>query len=888
MNGVVEITGNVKYQSGSNQIDAKLQAIPYYAWNNRGDDAEFVAGQENPKNSSSKMLIWTDAANASSSGGTDVSPDDAEPEIPVVPIPQLRGYATPSVNFVGWNEGAANFADDELGTIWNGHSDPNLNNRPQWMMYNFGDKKATINGSTIRFKDDGGVVTPTAIKIEYLKSGTVENGEWAEVTKIGTWTCENTGSTDASKEGSYEFEPVTTSAIRVTMEHAERNGTKMPVAVFDWKVIGDIAATDAQKTELSGKVSEIDAAVKKLNQSDYTTNSWDALQAALTTAKAAVENADIGVIALTEAEKALLVANAKLDKKADASVVATLQNMVTKYETDKELYSTASWTEFEKTLAEAKKVLEENSGRAAINAARRKLAAAAQVGDLKAEVAKYTESEYTAASWAKVTAAYTQASAVANSTEPGENAVAGAKSALENVVSKLDKKASTSAIDDLKAEVAKYTESEYTAESWKRFAYTLAEVKAIAESADPGANQVAAAKISLDTASSSAVTTLTTSVETVLGSVNEAEYTKESWTDFTRVLNDIKQSAADASQSQIEALNTALNNAKDALKKKATAAEVEAFKNSLATYKAYKENDYLPAGYAALASVLKRADEVAADASTSTIEATNKLLADAAKKLVTVASYNNLKAAVDREGTYDKNQYTEEVWNAYKTALENAQKVLNAKDITQAEVDAASTALAEAERKLQKNGGATEEVNKTALNASIAVAKAKRQAAYTPGSWTKMQTALRAAQAVAANKAATQAQVNKAKTDLDNAVRALVAYTTTKKKATIGLKESFSVKSNGSIYTTSKSGVVKITNAKTGQVKGLKTGKAVVKATNNTTGKITEYTITVKKAPKKISKVTLNKKAIKKKKATLKERQAIRLRTLPLRRRLLR
>ena len=62
--------------------------------------------------------------------------------------------------------------------------------------------------------------------------------------------------------------------------------------------------------------------------------------------------------------------------------------------------------------------------------------------------------------------------------------------------------------------------------------------------------------------------------------------------------------------------------------------------------------------------MLKRADEVAADASTSTIETTNKLLADAAKKLVTVASYNNLKAAVDREGTYDKNQYTEEVWNA--------------------------------------------------------------------------------------------------------------------------------------------------------------------------------------------------------------------------------
>ena len=35
LKGVVEITGNVKYQNGSSLIDAKLQAVPYYAWNNR-------------------------------------------------------------------------------------------------------------------------------------------------------------------------------------------------------------------------------------------------------------------------------------------------------------------------------------------------------------------------------------------------------------------------------------------------------------------------------------------------------------------------------------------------------------------------------------------------------------------------------------------------------------------------------------------------------------------------------------------------------------------------------------------------------------------------------------------------------------------------------------
>ena len=58
LNGVVEITGTVKYDEGGTLRDAKLQAIPYYAWNNRGNDG--VQGQNN----CSQMLIWTKAADA--------------------------------------------------------------------------------------------------------------------------------------------------------------------------------------------------------------------------------------------------------------------------------------------------------------------------------------------------------------------------------------------------------------------------------------------------------------------------------------------------------------------------------------------------------------------------------------------------------------------------------------------------------------------------------------------------------------------------------------------------------------------------------------------------------------------------------------------------------
>ena len=62
LNGVVEINGDVQYNDGGTLKDVKLQAIPYYAWNNRGDDG--VQGQ----NSCSQMLIWTTATG------------DAEPE----------------------------------------------------------------------------------------------------------------------------------------------------------------------------------------------------------------------------------------------------------------------------------------------------------------------------------------------------------------------------------------------------------------------------------------------------------------------------------------------------------------------------------------------------------------------------------------------------------------------------------------------------------------------------------------------------------------------------------------------------------------------------------------------------------------------------------------
>jgi DUF1680 family protein len=73
LRGVVELRADVFHQNNTNRV--KLQAIPYYAWNNRGDD-----GKEG-QNNGSRMLIWTKGFNVTTSPSTHfVKLDDFVPE----------------------------------------------------------------------------------------------------------------------------------------------------------------------------------------------------------------------------------------------------------------------------------------------------------------------------------------------------------------------------------------------------------------------------------------------------------------------------------------------------------------------------------------------------------------------------------------------------------------------------------------------------------------------------------------------------------------------------------------------------------------------------------------------------------------------------------------
>jgi hypothetical protein len=233
----------------------------------------------------------------------------------------IRKNATPSSSadtYVQYGQDASKFADDDANSFLNGWWQMNKADdwasEVQWMMYDFGDKTAEISACSINWYDntitgDGGVVAPTAIKIEYMN----EKDEWVEVTPSGEWTYASKNATDEADV--YGFEPVQTSKIRVTVTEPGtfNDDTKKPIAVFNWSLTGKMVEPE-EPTEIDKTVLQaaVDNAVPAEDESKYTADSWAAYKAALEAAQAVLANenatqndVDDALAALEEAKEAL-------------------------------------------------------------------------------------------------------------------------------------------------------------------------------------------------------------------------------------------------------------------------------------------------------------------------------------------------------------------------------------------------------------------------------------------------------------------------------------------------------------------------------------------------------------------------------------------------------
>ena len=133
------------------------------------------------------------------------------------------------------------------------------------------------------------------------------------------------------------------------------------------------------------------------------------------------------------------------------------------------------------------------------------------------------------------------------------------------------------------------------------------------------------------------------------------------------------------------------------------------------------------------------------------------------------ADYSALKAAIATANEKVEADYTAQTWADFAAALTAANNVNKNALSTQAEVNAAAAALADAIDAL-----AAKPLDKTALAASITAAEALKQADYVSTSWATLAAPLAAAKAANESTEVTQSDVNAAKTALDNAVAALV------------------------------------------------------------------------------------------------------------------
>ncbi len=278
-----------------------------------------------------------------------------------------------------------------------------------------------------------------------------------------------------------DYSKVSWTAMKAALETAN---TALETA--ETQETADLAA-ETLKTAVEALVNVVDLrtlieSVAEMDENNYTTGSWAALQTALTTANAALETLDsqeASVAAVSDLKTAI---DALIDITALKANLADIEASELK-EGD---YSVASWKALADALATAEAVQETAETQMDVNNALNALTTALNglinVTDLKTVIESgkdFVESDYTTTSWTAYNTALGTANAAVE-TAVSESTVANAKSALDAAIKGLVN------VKDLRALVTtakEKKEADYTAESWSAFKSALNAAESALETA---------------------------------------------------------------------------------------------------------------------------------------------------------------------------------------------------------------------------------------------------------------------------------------------------------------------------------------------------------------------------------------------------------------------
>lgn len=253
--------------------------------------------------------------------------------------------------------------------------------------------------------------------------------------------------------------------------------------------------------------------------------------------------------------------------------------------------------------------------------------------------------------------------------------------------------------------------------------------------------------------------------------LNEDDWTEETWAALETALatTDPVNQNATSTAAEISSAATTLKTALDNLKAKPV--DKTALAAKIAEAKALNEDDYTSASWEIFKSVLAAAETTfnTDGMSKTEVESAVAALNDAIAALVVPGDKTDLVAEIAKVADLDENDYTPATWEALQAPFAKAIAVRDNADATQDEVDAALAALTMAINDLAFPG------NKDNLSAAIAAAKALNKADYntTAVTWNVFEQCIEDAEAVVADKNATQAEVDMALEALNEKVKGL-------------------------------------------------------------------------------------------------------------------
>ena len=281
---------------------------------------------------------------------------------------------------------------------------------------------------------------------------------------------------------------------------------------------------------------------------------------------------------------------------------------------------------------------------------------------------------------------------------------------------KVDKTALQEAIEA----AGEMKEAEFTPNSWKAFKEALDAAKAVEKDEKATQTDVNEALAALEAAKGALVkkadkTELNKAMEAAKA-LKEADYTSGSWNVLKEALEVAKtvQNDENVSQASVKAATDGLNEAMEALVKKANKTELD---KAIKAAEALNEDDYTADSWKVFAQELADAYTVSrnADATQAEVDEACKALKAAREALVEKEEpsvpENVDKAAAQKYyddclAYYEKDDYTADSWKVYAEAMDDLKAALADEDISKEDLQAAVDAVAKAVEGLEKAGTA--------------------------------------------------------------------------------------------------------------------------------------------------------------------------------------